>query len=1167
MRLTSIALTRYGNYEGERIRFDPTPGAVNLLWAPNSSGKSVLRQAVTDLLFGIHHQTPMGFRYNYSGMRISASAIGSDGVEIAFSRLKARGNPLEDGAGQTLDPTFLDGVLKGRDKTLLERLFVLDTDALRAGGKALLESGGDVASALLSAAGGIRQARALKTRLERQRDDLAPLRKTGSRPFYQALDQFMAARARARAETLKPDDWFRQQRDLEVLEETRAARNAEAEAEAAETQRLNRIRTVRPWLAQRDEAVSWLDRHPDAPRLDTNLRAALDGARTEATTREEAARAARDVLSRAEQAADEVVVDEALLTLSDDISGLVRDSGQARKARDDHATVKSQYANTMARIGDFLRQLGAVMPAERAAEILPMRALVTRTRQRIKEHAGIEAGVAQSKAMIAGRGAEQSDLERDLAALPPAMDVDAVALLLTEIRASGDPATTRAEAEKILISAEAALAAAAARVPSWTAGAEALAALNPPAIDLWRRLDTDTATARNEMTAARQRMDEESQILAHAREALMALAAGGPVADTATLQRARSHRDTGWRLIYRRAFTDSPPSPDDENSFNPDMPLPLAFERAMAAADAIADERAADSDGLARIEAARRLVAEAEQRVEATVERVRIAEEKLAQARRAWGQMLTPFSLPEDSGFSDLQSFLNARERIVDAMERRSLAAGVLAALDRRHTAWAAELARTLAVNAGTLPALLAKADNTLTLAAQRQRARQDLETRRTRAAKETRDAEAAQTAALTAREAWRERWRTVLAELGRPVDEEPGETEAVLQIFGDMEKEHTTASSLAQRLRGMENDLARFTATLAKTAALLPAVKLPDDPFQAVRELDRLLTAERARQARQRVLREALEAARANDASTTLAFTTARACLAAVFETIGSETIEQAQARLALSAERARFEAMRDSAEARLREDGDGFSLDALRAEVAGSPAEAHAAAIEAANTRRKTAVEAAQRATEEAASLRQALERKAEETGAIAAATDQQAALASLSSTLDEALVYHTAALLLGRALEAVEKSGDLAMFRRLGEIFAQLTCGAHTRVTTELDDSGKAGFGFVQRDFPELRQSIDQLSEGTRDQFFLALRVAAIETHLATAPPLPFIGDDILQTFDDDRALAALRVLSELSQRTQVIVLTHHRHLLDVAARLPEGTVFQCPKEAAA
>jgi uncharacterized protein YhaN len=101
-------------------------------------------------------------------------------------------------------------------------------------------------------------------------------------------------------------------------------------------------------------------------------------------------------------------------------------------------------------------------------------------------------------------------------------------------------------------------------------------------------------------------------------------------------------------------------------------------------------------------------------------------------------------------------------------------------------------------------------------------------------------------------------------------------------------------------------------------------------------------------------------------------------------------------------------------------------------------------------------------------------------------------------------------------------------------------------------------------IQRDFPEERQRIDQLSEGTRDQLFLALRVAAIEDHLKTAEPLPFIGDDILQTFDDDRALAALRVLTELSQHTQVIVLTHHRHILELATRLPPDSVFECRRE---
>ena len=1164
MRLTSIALNRYGNYEGERIRFDPTPGTVNVLWAPNSSGKSVLRAAVTDLLFGMHNQTPMGFRFGYAGMRVTASVAGVDGAETVFSRLKARGNPLEDAAGQVLDSAFLHEILKGRDKALLERLFVLDTDALRAGGKALLESGGDVASALLSAAGGIRQARALKARLEKQRDDLAPLRKTAARPFYQALDRFMAARSRARAETLKPDDWFRRQRELDALEETREARNAEAEAASAEIARLERIRRVRPWLAQRDEAMRWLDLHPGAPRLDNDLRTTLDAARMDVVTREEAARVARDNLSRSEQTADDVAVDRALLALAEDISALVRDAGQARKARDDHATVTGQYDHGMTRIGDLLRQLGAGVTAEQAAGLLPARALLTRTRQRIKEHAGIDAAVAQGDATIGGRMAEQAELDRDLAALPAAMDVEAIAVLLAEIRMGGDPATVRAEAEKSVIVAEAALTAARARVPDWPAGPEALAALTPPAIDLWRRLDADAGTARNELAAARDREAEEAASVATARQALAALSADRPVADTAALRRARAHRDTGWRLIFRRAFTDVPPSADDENSFDSDMPLPLAFERAVAAADGVADERAANSDVLARIEAARRVIAEAEQRAGHAGERARLASEKLSGARRAWTQILAPLSLRDDAVLADVQSFLNARERVVDAMERWALASGALAALDRRQGEWARALARTLHADMAALPALLAKADRMLTVAAQRQRARNELESKRIRAAKETRDAETARATASAAQAAWSQRWRAVLAELGRPANEEPGETEAVLQVLGDLEKEHAAVTGLAQRLRGMEADLARFTAALAATVGVLPAAKLPDDPFQAARELDRLLTGERARQERHRVLREGLEKAEADEQAAGLALAAARTRLRAVLELIGAETIEQAREQLALSADRVRFEGMRDAADARLREDGDGLPLDVLLAAVAGIPAEAYSGLIEAANTSRKAATEAAQHATEEAAGLRQTMERTEKETGAIAAAADQQAALASLSGTLDEALVYHTAALLLGRALDAVEKSGDLSMIRRLGEIFEQLTCGAHTRVTTEMDDDGRADFGFIQRDFPEERQSIDQLSEGTRDQFFLALRVAAIENHLTTATPLPFIGDDILQTFDNDRALAALRVLADLSRHTQVIILTHHRHLLDLAAGLPEGTVFQCQRE---
>jgi uncharacterized protein YhaN len=57
---------------------------------------------------------------------------------------------------------------------------------------------------------------------------------------------------------------------------------------------------------------------------------------------------------------------------------------------------------------------------------------------------------------------------------------------------------------------------------------------------------------------------------------------------------------------------------------------------------------------------------------------------------------------------------------------------------------------------------------------------------------------------------------------------------------------------------------------------------------------------------------------------------------------------------------------------------------------------------------------------------------------------------------------------------------------------------------------------------------------------------------------AASLPFIGDDLLASFNDERALAMLRLLATAGQRQQVIVFTHHRHVVDLATSLQEHQV---------
>jgi uncharacterized protein YhaN len=77
-----------------------------------------------------------------------------------------------------------------------------------------------------------------------------------------------------------------------------------------------------------------------------------------------------------------------------------------------------------------------------------------------------------------------------------------------------------------------------------------------------------------------------------------------------------------------------------------------------------------------------------------------------------------------------------------------------------------------------------------------------------------------------------------------------------------------------------------------------------------------------------------------------------------------------------------------------------------------------------------------------------------------------------------------------------------------------------------------------------------AVTGMSDGTMDQLYLALRVAAIEDYLDHAEPMPFIADDLFINFDDKRAAAGFLVLNEHENKTQVLFFTHHQHLLDVA-----------------
>ena len=73
MRLNRFDLTRYGLFTDFSIRFgdrSETMPDFHIIYGANETGKSTLRSAFLDLLFGIERQSVYDFKHPYPSMRI-----------------------------------------------------------------------------------------------------------------------------------------------------------------------------------------------------------------------------------------------------------------------------------------------------------------------------------------------------------------------------------------------------------------------------------------------------------------------------------------------------------------------------------------------------------------------------------------------------------------------------------------------------------------------------------------------------------------------------------------------------------------------------------------------------------------------------------------------------------------------------------------------------------------------------------------------------------------------------------------------------------------------------------------------------------------------------------------------------------------------------------------
>jgi uncharacterized protein YhaN len=687
--------------------------------------------------------------------------------------------------------------------------------------------------------------------------------------------------------------------------------------------------------------------------------------------------------------------------------------------------------------------------------------------------------------------------------------------------------------------------------------AEALVQARPlldAEIDLARSrlVEVDQALARLGDEAGRLQIDLEQQELRE-RE----LAATGEVVTFDTLSAARLRRDEDWSRVRRVYVERSVPEGQLESAFDPQRPLPEAFEAALDETDRQADLLRADAARAATFE-------ECVKRIERMRWRQRaIADERsaLGERRRVlladWSDRVREAGLPSLDPEA-LREWQTARAGALDLSGRLARLRAERERLEDRLTQAVQGLSEALRalgepVGDPVLERLIEQATHrerraTALVAMQEERARAR------NARRVERDSLAAQIESLETR----------LEELHASVNAwhkrlflEPGSTPTAAKTRLD------ELDELARRVQELDRVRLRqvqqralvedFEQRALDLARLLEesAPQLAEDFAQRMQR--RLIAAREQEQERRVLIRDETRAqAVKHDAEVELAAQTER--LAELCAIAGVETVASLQEREELAERKrrakARFVAQREQLlqassrpEKALRErlaDQDSVAIDAererCRAEIARLEEEQAAARREEEQTRR--ALEAVD-TSDAAAKAREAME---------SAAARYRAALIPWAR-------LRLAHALLRESLKRFRERAQAPMVEAASRYFALISGGRYPRL--EADEEGDRPVLRAQRE-DGVHIGVEAMSEGTADQLYLALRLAALELRRESHPRMPLVLDDVLITSDDERVSNILRALAKFAEGGQVLLFTHHRHLIELArSTLDQGT----------
>ncbi|TDQ97610.1 ATP-binding protein [Paraburkholderia silvatlantica] len=1133
MRLKQLDLIKYGKFTDTTLPFPHAAHDFHVIVGPNEAGKSTVRTAVSELLFGMRLQTPLDFLHNTPELRIGG-VLENGTAEQRFHRARGR-NSLRTPQDDKLPDDFLAAFLDGTSKDFFEQMFGLDHARLVEGGRSILDASDKLGQVLFESAAGVGSLGPVREELESRAAGLWAARRSGS-AYAQAEASFAEATSELKAAQVRTRDWVEKKDALEAVEQAIERLRADQRSLESQRSKLERVRRLAPYIEELSLKQHELAALGEVVDLPPTAHADLLKAQADIAAERRVQEARQADLAGKETSRDAIEPDRAALALAAEIDALDTLRGECVNHPRELLVRETEIRNHLDAAFAAAAQLG--WPGDEAAlrAALPGALARKTVTNLLRDHGLREQALTTAREAHDEQTRKLAQLQQQLAHLPGIDVPHALHAALDDAREFRNSATKEGALERELADAQRTVEEKCQLLGQWSKPVPALRALDLPSATRLAALQKEESERMSAVAAAQEAAAAALEDTERFELQEKHFTQGNKVVTTAQVQAARTRRDSAWREVKaaRVSLAEGAPAVDD----------------AMRLADELVDAQLGTSQAAATLLNLRQQVETARANAQRKLAALGERERELEAFRNAWAQTAIDAQLA-GLPLADMSAWLANREAALNAQGECDRRASELEARRAARIAAHAALFETLrpvapANEDDALATLIGKAETVVQSAQKSAVQREGLEAQIRDAERASASAQARLTIEQEAYAKWQTQWREALAQANLGARAATlAAAEGAVELANTIAAAFSDAEAPRNRIRAIRTQLAMLETDARRLAeALAPEWPASSDGIDVARQLAARLAAARETAKSLAQADADVQVARTRVADAAAAVAGAQARIEPILKLAGVSEIdaalplaERSDARRALSKA---ISAARDT----LVREGDGLAQEAIEAEIAEQPITEVPALLATVNQKREAGERALSECLQQQVSARQAFDAINGQANAALAEAKRQEALSAMGDAAEQYLEAATASRLLKWATDRYRDQKQGPMLRRAGEIFSGLTLGDFARLVVDNERNPPALY--ARRNTGKTVE-VSGMSEGTRDQLFLALRIAALELQLVSKAALPFVADDLFINFDDERAKAGFAALRNLSAKTQVLFLTHHDHLL--------------------